>query len=159
MLKSIEWQEALCSSFQQNEPPALLRGWSWSKTSFPPALSIFQRPPANKCHAGGSVPSPGAQVINRKPAAFVWHEETQQPCCWLCGGSWADCAVRLIQKVYGEFGKQGENPIAEGLLVLQESRWQVSVGTVWRCSFWGIALTALMCVTESGRTMNTYGLC
>lgn len=103
MLKSIEWQEALCSSFQQNEPPALLRGWSWSKTSFPPALSIFQRPPANKCHAGGSVPNPGPQVINRKPAAFAWHEETQQPCCWSCGGSTLDTeSIWRIWKVRGE---------------------------------------------------------
>lgn len=48
--------EVLSSSFQQNEPPAFLCGWGWSQTIF---LLPHQRPPANKCHAEGSVPTPG----------------------------------------------------------------------------------------------------
>lgn len=40
--------------------------------------------------------------------------------------------------------------------MLQESGWQVCVGTVWSCSSWGIALTVLMCVTGVVRQNNEH---
>lgn len=110
------------------------------------SLLPHQRPPATKSHAGGSVPDPGAVVINRKPAVFPWHEESIL--LLIMWRRLLGCAVHLIQKVHGEFVKPGKNLIAEGLLVLQESGWQVCVGTVWRCSSWGTALAVLMCVTD-----------